>query len=157
MVKNKKYDVILLSGGFDPIHKGHIEMIQNARKLAHKVWVGVNSDEWLINKKGKFFMNREERSYICSNIKGVDKVFSDWEDDEMGSAVNFIRDAKVFSAGWVEIAFGNGGDRKKKNTLEKEYCKQNGIHLVWGLGGKVQSSSDLLKKWNETTTKNGED
>ena len=156
MVKTKKYDVILLSGGFDPIHKGHIEMIQNARKLAHKVWIGVNSDDWLMNKKGKLFMNRDERSYICSNIKGVDKVFSDWEDDELGSAINFIRDARVYSNGWVSIAFGNGGDRKKKNTLEKEYCKEHGIELVWGLGKKIQSSSELLKKWSEEQTENGE-
>jgi cytidyltransferase-like protein len=147
MEKTKQYDIILLSGGFDPIHMGHIEMIQNAKQFATNVWVGINSDEWLVSKKGKSFMSREERSFICSNIKDVDRVFSDWDDDDMGSAVNFIKQVHNQYGNVFNIAFGNGGDRVVSNTLEDGYCQQNNIHLIWGLGKKIQSSSELLKNW----------
>lgn len=147
MEKIEKYDIILLSGGFDPIHRGHIEMINNAKKIAVAVWVGVNSDEWLISKKGKAFMSREERSFILENIKGVDRVFPKWDDDDMGSAVNFIKEVRQQYGTIFNIAFGNGGDRVVDNTLEDIYCKEHGIHLIWGLGEKVQSSSELLKNW----------
>ena len=72
---SKKYKVILVSGGFDPVHKGHIECIQNARALADKVWIGLNNDSWLRRKKGKSFMKEDERAFIMDNIKGVDWVY----------------------------------------------------------------------------------
>ena len=71
---SKKYKVILISGGFDPVHKGHIQCIQNARELADEVWIGLNNDTWLRNKKGKSFMKERERAFIMDNIKGVDWV-----------------------------------------------------------------------------------
>ena len=71
----KKYKVILISGGFDPVHKGHIECIQNAKKLADEVWIGLNNDSWLHRKKGKQFMKEDERKFIMENLKDVDYVY----------------------------------------------------------------------------------
>ena len=71
----KKYKVILISGGFDPVHKGHIECIQNAKKLADEVWIGLNNDSWLYRKKGKQFMKEDERAFIMENLKDVDYVY----------------------------------------------------------------------------------
>ena len=71
----KKYKVMLVSGGFDPVHKGHLEMIEKAEEMAEEVWVILNNDTWLRNKKGKSFMPEKEREYIMSRIKGVTKTF----------------------------------------------------------------------------------
>jgi len=71
----KKYKVILISGGFDPVHKGHIECIQNAKKLADEVWIGLNNDSWLFRKKGKQFMKEDERKFIMENLKDVDYAY----------------------------------------------------------------------------------
>tara|TARA_Y100000287_G_scaffold50849_1_gene39728 strand:+ start:116 stop:361 length:246 start_codon:yes stop_codon:yes gene_type:complete len=71
----KKYKVMLVSGGFDPVHKGHLEMIERAEEMADEVWVILNNDTWLRNKKGKSFMSEKEREYIMSRIKGVTKTF----------------------------------------------------------------------------------
>ena len=72
---SKKYKVILISGGFDPVHKGHIQCIQNAKELADEVWIGLNNDSWLRRKKGKSFMKEQERAFIMDNIKGVGWVY----------------------------------------------------------------------------------
>ena len=72
---SKKYKVILISGGFDPVHKGHIECIQNAKKLADEVWIGLNNDDWLRRKKGKSFMKEKERAFIMENLRDVDYVY----------------------------------------------------------------------------------
>lgn len=71
----KKYKVILISGGFDPVHKGHIECIQNAKKLADEVWIGLNNDSWLHRKKGKSFMKEDERAFIMESLRDVDYVY----------------------------------------------------------------------------------
>jgi D-beta-D-heptose 7-phosphate kinase/D-beta-D-heptose 1-phosphate adenosyltransferase len=150
----KKYEVILISGGFDPIHKGHIECIQNAAKLADQVWVGINNDEWLIRKKGKPFMKALEREFIMNNIKGVDYVYvmnplipgDKTAMDFIDHSLKRFRKTKGY---YVEnsMAFGNGGDRNATNVPEESYCKSLGIDVVWGLGDKVQSSSWLLEKY----------
>ena len=153
----KKYKVILISGGFDPIHQGHIECIQNAKNLADEVWIGLNSEKWLRNKKGKSFMSEDERKYIMNHIKGVDWVYvmnPKIHNDE--SAVDFIDAARIKymkeNDGWEKgiMAFGNGGDRVagRVPSVEEDICKGYGIDLVWGLGDKIQSSSWLLEKYN---------
>jgi len=155
----KKYKVILISGGFDPVHKGHIECIQNAKKLADKVWVGLNSERWLRNKKGKSFMSERERAFVMDNIKGVDWVYiMNPKEHTDTTAVDFIdasRQRYMREIGkWEEgvVAFGNGGDRVAGGVppVEEDVCKGYGIDLVWGLGDKVQSSSWLLEKYNNT-------
>ena len=149
----KKYKVILVSGGFDPVHKGHLEMIESASELAEEVWVILNNDFWLRQKKGKSFMKEEEREYIMSRIKGVTKTFvcrprnaSDQTVcDGIYSAINYYR--RNYD-GELSMAFGNGGDRGQGNVPEEDYCDGYGIDMVWGLGDKVQSSSWLLEKYS---------
>ena len=153
-MEQKKYKVILISGGFDPVHKGHIECINNAKKLADEVWIGLNNDAWLRRKKGRYFMDSAERKFIMENIKGVDYVYvmrpKIHNDD---TAIDFINHARIKYIRENDdlpkgvMAFGNGGDRTETTTPENDVCETFGIDSVWGLGEKVQSSSWLLEKY----------
>ena len=144
---------MLVSGGFDPVHKGHLEMIAKARKLADEVWVILNNDSWLREKKGKSFMKENEREYIMSQVKGVTKTFvcrpriptDKTVCDAIYSAVMTYR--REFK-GKMKMAFGNGGDRVEGNIPEADYCDSMGVDMVWGLGKKIQSSSWLLERAN---------
>ena len=150
-----KYKVILVSGGFDPVHKGHLEMIEAARELAEEVWVILNNDTWLKQKKGKSFMKEKEREYIMSQVKGVTRTFvchpripaDKTVCDGIYSAIMaFRRDYDEP----LSMAFGNGGDRVKGNIPEEEYCNSMGVEMVWNLGEKIQSSSWLLEKYQNS-------
>ena len=151
-MKKQKYQVILVSGGFDPVHKGHLEMIEAASELAEEVWVILNNDFWLRQKKGKNFMKESEREYIMSRIKGVTQTFvcrprsatDQTVCDGIYAAINYYR--RNYD-GELSMAFGNGGDRGQGNVPEEDYCDGYGIDMVWGLGDKVQSSSWLLEKY----------
>ena len=140
--------VIIVSGGFDPIHSGHISYLKAAKKLADHLVVAVNSDAWLVKKKGKAFMPMEERMEIIKNISCVDEVI-DFVDDELGSAVNAIKKVKTLYPN-DEIIFANGGDRSKDNIPEGIL---SGVKFLFGVGGeeKKNSSSWILKKWNQET------
>lgn len=142
---NAKKNMIILSGGFDPIHKGHVRMFKEA-SLNGMVVAGLNSDQWLIRKKGKFFMPFVERKEILESIKYIDLVKSfDDSDDTACSLINKINNE--YSENY-NIFFGNGGDRTNQTTPEIKFCNDNNIDLIWGLGGgKIQSSSELLKNW----------
>lgn len=144
----KKYDILVLSGGFDPPHIGHVRMIKEAAEIADNVIVGVNSDEWLQNKKGYVFMPWEERSELVASFKGVTETVEFNDDD--GSACDLIEKVrKQFPDS--SIAFGNGGDRVLDNVPEVLVATQENIDLVWKLGGgKIQSSSDMVKKANDS-------
>ncbi len=139
--------IIILSGGFDPIHKGHVRMFKSAKDFG-KVFVGLNSDEWLIRKKEKYFMPFIERKEILESIKFIDKVFKfDDKDDTACNLIKYIYDEYNDD---FNIAFGNGGDRTNNTTPEVKFCIENNIEMIWGLGGgKIQSSSDLLKNWEK--------
>ncbi len=152
-----KYDVMILSGGFDPIHEGHIKMIRGASELADMVIVGVNSDEWLKRKKGFVFMKLEQRQYIVSSIKGVSMAvgFNDDNDTASELLMNALAGFGALSGNrsgiWdVRMAFGNGGDRKDMNTVpveEVKICDQWDIAMEWNVGGgKIESSSELVKR-----------
>lgn len=150
----KKYKVILISGGFDPVHKGHIECIQNAKKLADQVWIGLNNDQWLRRKKGKSFMKEDERAFVMSNLKNVDWVYiMNPHESSDDTAIDFIEQARlkyIKENGELPkgvMAFGNGGDRTETTTPENSVCDSYGIDSVWGLGDKIQSSSWLLEKY----------
>ena len=138
--------IIVLSGGFDPVHVGHMRMFEDAKKYGAKVIVGVNSDNWLIRKKGAPFMNFEERTEILRGVKYIDLVVG--FNDEDDSACELIRDVQsMYPDKDVKIFFGNGGDRTNKTTPEINYCKSNNIEMLWGVGGgKIQSSSELIAK-----------
>jgi cytidyltransferase-like protein len=123
--------IIIVSGGFDPIHSGHIAYFQSAKSYGHKLVVALNSDSWLENKKGKFFMPFYE--------------VIDFEDDEMGSAINALIKVKEIYPN-DDISFANGGDRDKENIPEMSV---DNINFLFGIGGKDKknSSSWILKKW----------
>jgi cytidyltransferase-like protein len=136
--------IIIVSGGFDPIHSGHIAYFKSARSLGDKLVVALNSDQWLINKKGKFFMPFNERKAIIENFADVDIVIN-FEDDDLGSATNaLIKVKEMFPED--DIAFANGGDRNKGNIPEMSV---EGIEFIFSVGGddKKNSSSWILKQW----------
>ena len=135
-------NVIILSGGFDPIHKGHIRMFREAANLGAQVVVGLNSDEWLTRKKGKPFMEWDERAEILESCKFVSQVMS--MDDSDDTANDIIKQVSKKYEGY-NIYFANGGDRGKGNVPEMSTCKELGVVMLWGIGGgKIQSSSWLI-------------
>ena len=128
---------IALSGGFDPVHMGHIDMIKEASRLGDVIII-LNSDAWLEDKKGYVFMPFVERAYIMKNLKGVSQITS--VEDTDGTVCEALERMKP-------DYFGNGGDRTKQNTPEMEVCQQFGIDMVWNLGGgKAQNSSGLVER-----------
>jgi len=127
---------IMVSGGFDPIHKGHIRMIQEAARKGDVIVI-INSDEWLMRKKGFVFMPFEERVEIIKSIKGVTSSLG--IDDNDNTVCEALRKYRP-------DYFANGGDRTNTNTPEMAVCEELGIEMLWEVGGgKVQSSSALTK------------
>ena len=139
-------DIVLVTGGFDPIHSGHITYLEEASRLGKKLVVGLNSDEWLIRKKGKFFLPFEERKSVLDSIRYVDEVMSFNDDDD--TANNAIY--KLIKQTNIKVIFANGGDRTDKNIPEyKVYCNTTWVQFVFGVGGsdKKNSSSKILANW----------
>ena len=143
----KKQTIVLITGGFDPIHSGHIAYIQAARKLGDILIIGVNSDAWLERKKGKAFLPWEERATIVESIKGVHFVLA--FDDSDGSAKDAILEVRKQNSEAL-IVFANGGDRTANNIPEMDIQDEN-LSFVFGVGGedKKNSSSWILKNWNK--------
>jgi len=136
--------ISVVSGGFDPIHSGHISYIQSAKEHGDFLIIALNSDNWLRNKKGKEFMPFKERKSVLENIKGVDKVI-DFQDDGLGSCIKALEKIKL-EYPEDEIIFCNGGDRGKENIPEMSV---KGINFKFSIGGddKKNSSSWILKNW----------
>ena len=139
-------NIIIVSGGFDPVHKGHIRMFREAANLGAQVIVGLNSDEWLTRKKGKPFMKWEERAEILESCKFVNQVISfDDSDDTANDAIRVVNDMFDYQNQDYNIYFANGGDRGKGNVPELDVCKELNVVMLWGIGGgKIQSSSWLI-------------
>lgn len=139
--------VVLVTGGFDPLHSGHLAYLKEAKKLGDKLIVGINSDDWLVRKKGKHFLPEKERHEILSSIRYVDGciLFND-EDD---SAVEAIKNVKMLFP-FAQIIFANGGDRTKENIPEMVF---DDVIFMFGVGGKDKknSSSWILKKYEESS------
>ena len=135
--------IAVVSGGFDPIHSGHIDYISEAKENADYLIVALNSDHWLSQKKGKPFMEFSERKQILESIKYVDEVID--FDDTDGSCINALEKIKATYLD-ASIFFCNGGDRSEDNIPEKNV---EGIKFIFGVGGtnKKNSSSWLLKNW----------
>lgn len=131
---------VVVSGGFDPVHVGHIRMFKEAKKLGEKLIVILNNDNWLRSKKDYCFMNEDDRKEILESIKYVDDVlisFHEVNDKDTGVTreLSFL----------TPDVFANGGDRTDKNTPEQELCELLGIEMVFNVGGeKVRSSSELV-------------
>ena len=129
-MKQKITKTVAVSGGFDPIHVGHVRMILDAA-VHGDVIVILNSDEWLKDKKGYAFMNWEERAEIIRSIRGVRSVIST-VDDHDGTVCNTLRNLKKD----IDLDyFANGGDRTTSTTPEMKVCKELGINLLWNVGG----------------------
>ncbi|MBF72438.1 MAG: cytidyltransferase [Flavobacteriales bacterium] len=125
---------IAISGYFDPIHVGHIEYINNAKKLGDWLVVIVNNNNQCALKKGKYFMDEKDRVLIVKNIKAVDEVFLSIDEDK-----TVCKSLKKVNPD----VFANGGDRKNYEIPESKVCKENNIQIIDGLGDKIRSSSDL--------------
>ena len=152
--------IVVVSGGFDPIHSGHLAMLREASGMGDKLIVGVNSDAWLTRKKGKPFMNIRERKAILQSIRWVDEV---WEfDDSDGTACELLERVRTHHQQILPILsnfsiwFANGGDRNESNNAE---IRVPNINFVYGVGGsnKMNSSSWILRNWNESSSRNTND
>ena len=152
---NKK--LVLVSGGFDPLHIGHVRLLKEAKKLGNKLIVVLNNDNWLRKKKGKEFMNENERKEILEALVCVDQVI-------ISKHSKNPKDMSI-SKEIIKIKpdiFANGGDRNKKDAKNQksslykdiETCKKLGIKIVYniGKGGKIRSSSKLLKDYSKHQT-----
>ena len=138
--------VSLVTGGFDPIHSGHIRYFERAKDFSDYLIVGLNTNEWLTNKKGQYFLPWTERAEIIRHLDMVDAVIS-WEDDEQGSACGAISKCLDIAD---TIVFCNGGDRGKQNTPEViGYGENHRVQFEYGVGGedKKNSSSWILRDY----------
>jgi D-beta-D-heptose 7-phosphate kinase/D-beta-D-heptose 1-phosphate adenosyltransferase len=140
---DQKEIIVAVSGGFDPIHPGHIRMFKEAKALGGRLVVILNNDNWLVKKKKFNFMSQKERKEVIEAIKYVDEVIisKHRHDPEDMSVTEELRALKP-------DIFANGGDRTKKNVPEDAVCRRIGCKMVFnvGAGGKIQSSSSLVDK-----------
>jgi len=142
--------IVLVTGGFDPLHSGHIAYFEAARKLGDMLIVGINTDEWLVRKKRKSFMDEYERLRIIESLKVVDKVVC--YPDADNSSKNTITGVRAMYPN-ATIIFANGGDRTKENIPEMGLVDDK-LEFVFGVGGeyKVNSSSWILEEWKAPKT-----
>ena len=138
-----KKKAIIVSGYFNPIHKGHIEYFNNAKDLADELFVIVNSDLQRKLKESKEFQKQEERLFIVENIKSVDKAFISVDSDR--TVCESIKKIHKEFHSEFELGFANGGDQNNNSIPEGPICRELKIQLIDGLGDKIQSSSWLLK------------
>ena len=143
--------IILVSGGFDPIHSGHIAYFKEARALGDKLIVGLNSDAWLTKKKGRAFMPILERNAVIQELKMVDMTVMVTEDSD-GSCTTFIREMLDLFPN-DEIVFANGGDRTATNIPEMQVTDPR-VSFIFGVGGedKKNSSRWILEEWKSPKT-----
>ena len=139
-----KKKAIIVSGYFNPIHKGHLEYFNNARAMADELFVIVNNDEQRALKESKEFQLEEERMLIVSSLKPVNKAILSIDTDRT-VCETIAKIAKEYGNDY-DLAFANGGDQNNDTIPERAICEKMGIRLLDGLGDKIQSSSWLLKK-----------
>lgn len=139
-----KPKVIIVSGYFNPIHKGHLELFEKAKTKGDELWVIVNSDLQRKLKGSKAFMEEDERLLIINAVKHVEKALISIDKDKTQCAtLAYLADSYIKD---YELYFANGGDQNNESIPEANVCKDKGIGLIDGLGDKIQSSSWLLNK-----------
>ena len=144
ITEKMKQKAVIVSGYFNPIHKGHIEYFQNAKANGDKLFVIVNSDFQRALKGSKEFQDEKERVFIVENLKLVDKCFLSIDKDR--TVVESIKMIYNEFGNEYQLAFANGGDQNNDTIPERPICEELGIKLIDGLGRKIQSSSWLLNK-----------
>jgi len=144
--------IVLVSGGLEPLHSGHVAYFEAARKLGDELWVALNSDTWLSRKKGRSFMPLAERASIVRNLRMVDRVVQSFVDDDDSANGAIYR---AIELGAEHIIFANGGDRTTGNTPEQDmWAQDTSVEFVFGVGGedKKNSSSWILQEWKAPKT-----
>ena len=142
---------ILFTGGFDPIHSGHINVIKASAKLG-KVIVAPNSDQWLTKKKVSAFQPLSERVKIITSLKGVESTLTDWDDSDGTACAAIKKFHELYYNSEASLLFANGGDRTPTTVSEHEItlCNKLGIMPIFNVGGgKTQSSSNFLEQWSK--------
>ncbi len=149
---HRKEVVVAVSGGFDPVHIGHVRLFNEAKRLGDHLVVIVNNDNWLRRKKGFAFMPESERQEIIESFRAVDEVMLTFHKPET-TDTSVCAELEALKPD----LFANGGDRKAENVPEYEVCERLGIRMAFGVGagGKVQSSSDLVKRARELAAMQG--
>jgi cytidyltransferase-like protein len=146
---------VLITGGFDPIHSGHLNAISAAAAIG-KVIIGLNSDEWLTRKKGSFLLPYAERRAVASNLSYIHSVLPDWDDSD-GSACSAIKEFyNRYKVKAAPLFFANGGDRTptEANSQEFDLCVSLGIFSIFGIGGaKTASSSTFIHNYIQAVDK----
>ena len=142
-----KPKAIIVSGYFNPLHKGHLELFKKAKEAGDQLWVIVNSDFQRELKGSKEFMDENERLIIVNAIGIVDKALISIDKDKTQCAT--LADLAEQYSNQYEFFFANGGDQNNDSIPEVQVCIEKGIGLLEGLGDKIQSSSWLLKKQDE--------
>lgn len=139
--------IVFTAGGFDPVHKGHIKLLEKSKEYGDKMIVSVAKKEHLIKKKGFQFMPEEQRLYIISQIKGVDKA-----EFHLGDDGTVIENLKALRERYPEseIIFTKGGDWNKDTIPEKEICDELNIKIVDGVLGQIESSTNILNTFLKT-------
>ena len=135
---------VIVSGYFNPLHKGHLEYLNHAKAIADKLIVIVNNDHQRALKASKAFQDEEERVIIISNLKAVDEVVLSVDQDR--TVCETIRHISEKFGKEYDLAFANGGDQSNESSPEAPICEELGIALIDGLGEKIQSSSWLLER-----------
>ena len=143
---SKKHKVVMVSGGFDPVHIGHVRLFNEAKKLGDYLIVVLNNDNWLELKKGKGFMSENERKEIIEAFMAVDEVVITGHTPGTKD-ISICRELEIIKPD----IFANGGDRHGGNIPEYDLCEKLDIEMVFnvGAGGKVRSSSELLKEYSK--------
>ena len=140
--------IIVVSGGFDPLHSGHINMFKQANELG-PVWLLLNTDEWLQKKKGYNLLSYKEREIILTSNRFIDRVIKAKDKDD-----TVVNNLKEFVNNDLEFAFANGGDRIPTTTPEMAYCFEHNIPMLFNIGGtKTESSSKIIRNLLDQATK----
>ena len=147
MAKTKT--LVIASGYFNPVHKGHIEYLTKSKELGDKLFVIVNNDKQREMKGSKEFMNEDERKLVIESLKPVDwaVIAIDKDNRQVDKSIKLIHE--LYKDEFQNFIFTNGGDQTEYTIAEGEICRNLGIKMVFGLGDKIQSSSWLLKDKNE--------